>query len=252
MESYDKPNCVGCHAKAVVTNNDSNPINTDFMYWLALEVAALENNSLSYALDYQGQQCQPGAGVLETEFLLEGAVLNATVIAQAFDLVVGIQLPTSVPAPGLQAFDPSDGTSPWILDGMEVTFEVDSTCESRQCEVDLNYATPSSHRWVQYRTTEPVSLTQADRQFAGLLRYRFATNDCTLLDQQSFRAWASDSSSSEHANFVDAAVVSGTHNDGPADGPTHQVHALGLWGLFTLIGLLLMMGWQTSQRSRNH
>jgi hypothetical protein len=40
MESYDRSNCIGCHAKARFTNNAGNPISTDFMYWLQLQVFA--------------------------------------------------------------------------------------------------------------------------------------------------------------------------------------------------------------------
>lgn len=253
MESYDKPNCLGCHAKAVITNNDGQEINTDFMYWLALEVAALENNALAYSLEYTGQQCQPGTDTLETRFLLEGAVLGAEVVNQSFDLVVALTLPNTLPAPSLQAYDAEDASSPWILAGKEVAFEVDPTCTAGQCEVDSNYALPADQRWVQYRTTEPVSLTQGERQFAGSLGYRIPTDDCNLLDHEPFRAWASDSSSLELGNFVDAAIVSGKYESETPDPPaprTYDVPTLGLLGLLSLGGLLLMMGWQTARRQR--
>jgi hypothetical protein len=51
MESYQRANCLGCHAKSTTGSGDvddifKNHASTDFMYWLKLEVpqsAATEN-----------------------------------------------------------------------------------------------------------------------------------------------------------------------------------------------------------------
>jgi hypothetical protein len=40
MESYDRSNCIGCHSKAHITNSAGNPVSTDFMYFLQLQVSA--------------------------------------------------------------------------------------------------------------------------------------------------------------------------------------------------------------------
>jgi len=40
MESYDRSNCIGCHSKAHITNSAGNPLSTDFMYFLQLQVSA--------------------------------------------------------------------------------------------------------------------------------------------------------------------------------------------------------------------
>jgi hypothetical protein len=40
MESYDRSNCIGCHAKASITNTGGTHLSTDFMYFLELQVLA--------------------------------------------------------------------------------------------------------------------------------------------------------------------------------------------------------------------
>jgi hypothetical protein len=40
MESYDRSNCIGCHAKANFTNDSGTALSTDLMYFLQLQVSA--------------------------------------------------------------------------------------------------------------------------------------------------------------------------------------------------------------------
>ena len=47
MESYERPNCTGCHVKGsgttFVVDGENLKIVNDFMYWLVLEVPAANN-----------------------------------------------------------------------------------------------------------------------------------------------------------------------------------------------------------------
>jgi hypothetical protein len=40
MESYDRSNCIGCHAKAHISNDNGTALSTDLMYFLQLQVSA--------------------------------------------------------------------------------------------------------------------------------------------------------------------------------------------------------------------
>lgn len=42
MESYGRPNCIGCHIRASIKNAANNGLSTDLMYWLQLEAFATE------------------------------------------------------------------------------------------------------------------------------------------------------------------------------------------------------------------
>ncbi len=233
MESYDRSNCMACHSKAKLTTG----VNTDFMYWLALEVAALDSNFMSYFMHYQGSQCTL-ADTMVTEFLLTGAVQNTTVAPQTFDLVVAIQVADTVSDPVLTAHDASNPDNPWFLDGALVEFEVDPTCSTGSCDADTIFPADPGKHWVQFRTTAQVSLTQGDRQFSSLLRYTFPEGQCEAVEQSSFRVWATDSSEQQYANFVDAALVSGRF------GLFRNIPVLGIAGLGGLALLLLLAGWR--------
>ena len=44
MESYERSNCMGCHAKSKAGgSSEGGDYSTDFMYWLKYEVAAAGN-----------------------------------------------------------------------------------------------------------------------------------------------------------------------------------------------------------------
>lgn len=53
MESYDRPNCTGCHKTASHINANGVPQNLDFMFWLKLEVP--ESNKLGLAVPAFGR-----------------------------------------------------------------------------------------------------------------------------------------------------------------------------------------------------
>jgi len=251
MESYDRSNCLGCHAKAVVTNDKDDKISTDFMYWLSLEVAAVEANFISYYKDYQGSQCSAPENVMVAEFLLSGAVQNSIVNPQTFDMVVSIQIPESVPDPVLTAHDALQPAEPWLMDGTAVNFELDPGCAPGACEVDSIFPPVAGTRWVQFRSTAPISMTQDDSLFSSLLRYTFPAGHCDTLNESQYRVWATDSSEQEHGNFVDGALESGSFAPLP-NLPVQNVPILGVAGLGGLAMLLLLTGWGLLTRQRNH
>lgn len=49
MESYDRSNCIGCHAKAAITNTAKAQLSTDFMYFLQLQVTAPASTRPAFA-----------------------------------------------------------------------------------------------------------------------------------------------------------------------------------------------------------
>jgi hypothetical protein len=250
MESYDRSNCTGCHAKAVVTNDNDDKISTDFMYWLSLEVAAVEGNFISYYKEYQGNQCSAPGDVMVAEFLLSGVVQNSIVNPQTFDIVVSIQIPESVPNPVLTAHDALEQGGLWYMDGAPVNFELDPGCTHGSCVVDSIFPPAAGTRWVQFRSTAPISMTQDDRLFSSLLRYTFPAGHCDILNESQFRVWARDSSEQEYANFVDGALASGPFAPLP-NLPVQNVPILGVAGLGGLAILLLLMGWKLMPRLRN-
>lgn len=246
MESYDRSNCLGCHSKAVLSNG----FNTDFMYWLALEVDALQGNFMSYFMHYIGGQCNEADNAVTAEFLLSGAVQNTTVTDQTFDLVVAINVPTGVPRPVLTAHDVDDPNNPWLLDGTIVNFEVDPTCPAGSCDVDKIFPSASGSRWVQYRTTAEVSITQEDRLFSSVLKYTFPEGQCDVLSSSRFRVWATDSSEQKYANFVDGAFVDGALSGG-SFALFKNIPVMGVAGLGILALLLLLSGWKLMPGRRN-
>ncbi len=54
MESYDRSNCIGCHAKATFTNDAGTPLSTDLMYFLQLQVSAPASTRLAFPRDRPG------------------------------------------------------------------------------------------------------------------------------------------------------------------------------------------------------
>jgi len=209
MESYDRPNCAGCHAKATFTNEAGDIFSTDFMYWLALEVGAQEANFISYWLDYVDSFCTGPDGHVEAEFIFNAAIQNSFIEPQTFDLVVAIEIPSLAPDPTLTVHDIDDHSLDWIFNGHAVEFEVDPTCAPGSCEADHVFPPDEGQRWVQFRTVNPVSITAEDRFFTAFMRYTFPDQSCARLSSADFRVWASDTSQQEYANFVDGDLQNG-------------------------------------------
>ena len=184
------------------------------------------------------------------EFLLSGAVQNSIVNPQTFDIVVSIQIPGSVPNPVLTAHHALEPADPWLMDGTPVNFELDLSCAPGACDVDSNFPPVAGTRWVQFRSTAPISMTQDDSLFSSLLRYTFPAGHCDTLNESLFRVWATDSSEQEYGNFVDAALESGRFAPLP-NLPVQNVPILSVAGLGGLAMLLLLMGWKLMPRQRS-
>lgn len=243
MESYDRANCAGCHAKAILTNADGDILSTDFMYWLSLEVAAQEANFLSYWLDYVDSSCTGPDDQVKADFILNGAVQNAFVEDQTFDLVVAIEIPSNVTDPALTAHALEHPDVDWVLNGETVLFEVDPNCAPGACQADDIYPTGDGQRWVQFRTVNPVSISEEDRYFSSALTYTFS-NQCVQLSDADFRVWASDTSQQEYANFVDGDLQSGMFM------MFTGIPVLGPAGLGGLVLILMLTGFWLLPRVR--
>lgn len=236
MESYDRANCAGCHAKAIVKNDKGAILSTDFMYWLSLEVGAPKTNFLSYRIEYVNSQCLEAGARMEATFLLTGALQNSFIADQEFDLVVAIQIPEEVGDPELATNEVHDPTEVWMLNGAPVLFEVDPDCAADSCEVDAVFPPESGMRWVQFRTVNPVSITSNDSNFAGILTYEFPGDSCPPLSENIFQVWVSDSSQQQLGNFVDGDIQSGVFT------MFLGIPTLGPMGLGALILLLMISG----------
>lgn len=62
MESYDRSNCMGCHAKATFTNSAGTPLSTDLMYFLQLQVSAPASTRPAFGEDLQDDGGGGGGG----------------------------------------------------------------------------------------------------------------------------------------------------------------------------------------------
>lgn len=62
MESYDRSNCIGCHAKAAFTNSGSTSLSTDLMYFLQLQVSAPASTRAAFAGDLENGGGGGGGG----------------------------------------------------------------------------------------------------------------------------------------------------------------------------------------------
>jgi MYXO-CTERM domain-containing protein len=62
MESYDRSNCIGCHAKATFKNSAGAALSTDLMYFLQLQVSAPASERLAFIEDVQGGGGGGGGG----------------------------------------------------------------------------------------------------------------------------------------------------------------------------------------------
>jgi hypothetical protein len=62
MESYDRSNCIGCHAKASITNSAGTALSTDLMYFLQLQVSAPASERPAFMEDVQSGGGGGGGG----------------------------------------------------------------------------------------------------------------------------------------------------------------------------------------------
>ncbi len=62
MESYDRSNCIGCHAKGSFANDTGATLSTDMMYFLQLQVSAPAASRPAFAADLESGGGGGGGG----------------------------------------------------------------------------------------------------------------------------------------------------------------------------------------------
>ena len=209
MESYQRSNCMGCHTRAGIAQDDGEEQNTDFMYFLSLKTIDRQSNEMIYDLTDERELCAEPAGMPVMEFKLEGVARGSVVPGQSFDLLVAIELPQNVNSPALRARNAQYPSKPWVFNGEPVSFATDPLCTAGDCTADRLFPPADGHRWVQFRSTVPLTATEEAPGFSGLLWFYLPGSDCEEAPGTGYRVWASDDSQYRYANFVDGALVEG-------------------------------------------
>ena len=239
MESYDRSNCTGCHAKARITNNAGNTLSTDLMYWLQLEVAEATNNVSGYSLDYLGNT--PGSqGETVASFRFTRSALDQVTGGQVFDFIFGARLPDCAPMPTVHILQHNASNLPPQLDF------VPEACTGGNCPVDRLFPPSPGHRWFQYRSSTPISFDPGLTQFAGTLTLTFPAGTCDTLYGSPMRVWFTDNTERLYGDVVDGALLSGVLNN-----VMEPIPGIGPFGLAVLGVLLLFAGiwWQRRRRA---
>ncbi|MDX1410235.1 MAG: hypothetical protein R3330_18925, partial [Saprospiraceae bacterium] len=230
-------------------NSQNDEYNTDFMYFLSLNVDGQDSNFMTYRAEDPVSSCTLADDPAFVEFDLLGGAANGTVLEQNIELLLAVEFPDHLPDPVISARDVLDHSLPWVQAGNEISFMPDGTCTSGMCQVDIVYPPRPGQRWAQYRSSPEVMITPEENEFATHLVLEFENLTCGDIDPLDLRLWVSDNSQTVYANQVDGDYLDLTLYllPEPPDPEVefHPVPALNRVSLAALALLLLSLGlWQ--------
>ena len=243
MESYDKSNCIGCHAKAIATNDAATQFNTDFMYFLTIGVAEQDANFMSYEGGTWESQCTSPDDPAVVDMYVVGEAINSVVADQMIDLKIGVEIPDNLPVPMVSARDATDPSMPWMVNGQPVVLNTDPSCLSGTCEAALVYPPAANSFWLQYLSSPSFTVSQTQNSFAGYLRMEFPGLTCGDIDGVVYRSWLSDNSQTVYANQIDGSLVGGSFVAVPPGGDDFDaIPTMGRLAALVLILLMMLVG----------
>lgn len=253
MESYGKSNCIGCHARAVVENSGGDAYNTDFMYFLAINVAEQDTNFMTWDAEAPASMCEAPGDAAIVSFDISAGASNAIVSAQTMDLLVGIEFPEGLPDPVITPRDSADHDEPWVQGGNTIELLPDDACAPGLCTVDALFPPRAGQRWRQYRSAPPVTVSPGEPTMATHLVLEFEGLTCADIDPLDLRIWVSDNSQALFANQVDGDYLDLTLFllPEPPDPEIeyHPVHALDRFALLAMILAVFAVGaWEARRR----
>ena len=252
MESYGKSNCIGCHSRGVIETSGGTSYNTDFMYFPAINVMGQDSNFMSWMSGDPSSQCQLPGDPAVFEFDLTARVVNDRVNVQAMDLLLGIELPESLPDPVIspRAFDQHE--APWIQGGNAIELLPDPGCPAGSCQVDALYPARAGKTWRQYRSFPGLNISPEESVLASHIVISFEGLTCGDVNPLDLRLWVSDNSQSLYANQVDGDYLDQTLFLLP-EPPLQEIEiptvpTLGRISLGAMITLVLAIGFRAARR----
>lgn len=253
MESYGKSNCIGCHSRARVENSEGDAFNSDFMYFLSLNVAAHDTNFMTWDSAEPTSTCQAPGDPAIVEFDLTAGAANALVAEQAIEMLVGLEFPEDLPDPVISPRDAMDPSMPWVQGENEIMLEPDESCTAGMCQVDTIFPPRPGQRWRQYRSDPAVSIGPETPDLATRLVVEFENLTCEDIDPLDLRIWVSDNSQTAFANQVDGDYLDLTMFLLPEPPPEeieyHAVPALNRFAILALVLTILGVGiWESRRR----
>lgn len=253
MESYGKSNCIGCHARAVIENSGGDGYNTDFMYFLPINVAGQDTNFMTWDANPPTTACQAPGDPAIFEFDLTAGASNAFIAEQNMDLLLAIEFPQGLPDPVSTPRDIADHSQPWIQGGNIIDLLPDNACEPGLCTVDALFPPRAGQRWRQYRSVPMVAISPGESTLAAHLVVEFENLTCADIDPLDLRIWVSDNSQALFANQVDGDYLDLTlfllPEPPDPEIETHPVPALDRWALIAMILAMIAVGaWEGRRR----